>query len=79
MASMLNLFRNGAVGFIDWLDLSHDNDTVLLWRKIQFTLALRIGRPSRDVTNLLWELEREIAIGISIPAVHDALQSPVVH
>ena len=39
MANTLNLFRHGAVGFIDWLDLSHDNHTVLLWGKIQFTFA----------------------------------------
>jgi hypothetical protein len=79
VASTLGLLRNGAVGFIDWLDLSDDNDTVLLWRKIQFPVELRIWRPSRNVTSFLRELKREIAIGVSIPALHGALQPPFVH
>jgi hypothetical protein len=56
VASTLNSFRNGAVGFIDWLDLFDVKlevfETFVIKPKLQVILAFRIAVGNLNVLNV---------------------------
>ena len=71
MANTLNLFRNGAVGFIDWLDDDTASKLILLLTfraicDVSRNVAKRRAREGLTVRDAVWEWQHEILFAVWI-------------
>ena len=81
MANTLNLFRNGAVGFIDWLDVVRSTRTDVVWNPLPISKQLQpLAACAMSTTSLRLHCatartEKRLMIWSEPPAAEDELRT----